>query len=115
MLRFASRQIAADYVHEFEQLFEGALGRANLARRPFRCQAQHPRYGLIQPEAEWLPALNLSLMRVWYNCRADTAVVGITMPFTCASVSAPRVSLDSSVSHAACSKVGYEEGTGSNE
>jgi phosphatidylserine/phosphatidylglycerophosphate/cardiolipin synthase-like enzyme len=35
MLRFASRQIAADYAHEFEQLFGGRFGTAKISGTPF--------------------------------------------------------------------------------
>ena len=35
MLRFASRQVAADYTHEFEQLFEGRFGTSKSSQTPF--------------------------------------------------------------------------------
>src|SRR5215212_10719970 len=35
MLRFASRQIAADYTNEFEQLFAGRFGTSKSSHTPF--------------------------------------------------------------------------------
>src|SRR5262245_24673931 len=35
MLRFASRQIAADYTHEFEQMFEGRFGTSKRSGTPY--------------------------------------------------------------------------------
>ena len=35
MLRFASRQIAADYTHEFEQLFDGSFGTSKISGTPY--------------------------------------------------------------------------------
>jgi phosphatidylserine/phosphatidylglycerophosphate/cardiolipin synthase-like enzyme len=35
MLRFASRQIAADYTNEFEQMFEGRFGTSKSSHTPF--------------------------------------------------------------------------------
>ena len=35
MLRFANRQLAADYTHEFEQLFGGRFGIAKSSATPY--------------------------------------------------------------------------------
>jgi phosphatidylserine/phosphatidylglycerophosphate/cardiolipin synthase-like enzyme len=35
MLRFASRQVAADYAHEFEQLFAGRFGTGKISGTPY--------------------------------------------------------------------------------
>jgi phosphatidylserine/phosphatidylglycerophosphate/cardiolipin synthase-like enzyme len=35
MLRFASREIAADYTHEFDQLFAGRFGRSKRSATPY--------------------------------------------------------------------------------
>jgi hypothetical protein len=42
MLRFASRQVAADYACEFQQLFDGRFGTAKSSATPFpRVLAAH--------------------------------------------------------------------------
>jgi hypothetical protein len=43
MLRFASRQVAADYAREFQQLFEGSFGTGKSSATPFPL----PRAGAI--------------------------------------------------------------------
>jgi hypothetical protein len=35
MLRFASRQLAADYTHEFEQMFGGRFGASKTSATPY--------------------------------------------------------------------------------
>src|ERR1700712_5751628 len=35
MLRFANRQVAADYAHEFQQLFDGRFGTGKTSATPF--------------------------------------------------------------------------------
>jgi hypothetical protein len=35
MLRFASRQVAADYAREFQQLFDGRFGTGKSSATPF--------------------------------------------------------------------------------
>ena len=51
MLRFASRQVAADYTNEFEQLFEGRFGIGKSSATPF----PHVRVGGAQVEVYFSP------------------------------------------------------------
>src|SRR5215212_10678860 len=51
MLRFASRQIAADYTNEFEQMFEGRFGTGKSSATPF----PHVRVGGAQIEVYFAP------------------------------------------------------------
>jgi phosphatidylserine/phosphatidylglycerophosphate/cardiolipin synthase-like enzyme len=51
MLRFASRQIAADYTHEFEQLFAGRFGTAKTSGTPY----PHVRVGQANVEVYFAP------------------------------------------------------------
>jgi len=51
MLRFASRQIAADYTNEFEQLFEGRFGTAKSSATPY----PHVRVGQATVEVYFAP------------------------------------------------------------
>ena len=49
--------------------------------------------------------LNLGLMRFWYNELADTAVVGMAMPFSCDYLRALRVRMDAHVGRTTCSEI----------
>src|SRR3954465_5631141 len=51
MLRFANRQVAADYTNEFEQLFGGRFGTAKSSATPF----PHVRVGGAQIEVYFSP------------------------------------------------------------
>jgi len=58
--------------------------------------------------------LHLRLMQFWYNEFADTAVVGMSMPWKCDYLSASPASRDAHYGQHDVFRKAYEEGTGLN-
>jgi phosphatidylserine/phosphatidylglycerophosphate/cardiolipin synthase-like enzyme len=82
MLRFASRQVAADYAHEFQQLFDGRFGTSKSAGTPF----PRMRLGAAGVEVYFSPEDGVAKYVLERLKNARTSIHFMTFSFTSSAV-----------------------------
>jgi phosphatidylserine/phosphatidylglycerophosphate/cardiolipin synthase-like enzyme len=82
MLRFASRQIAADYAHEFEQLFVGRFGTSKTSATPF----PHVRLGATHVEVYFSPEDGVAKHVLQRLAAAKRSIHFLTFSYTSSAI-----------------------------
>jgi phosphatidylserine/phosphatidylglycerophosphate/cardiolipin synthase-like enzyme len=82
MLRFASRQVAADYTREFQQLFDGRFGTGKSSATPF----PHMRVGGAQVEVYFSPEDGVAKYVLQRLASAKRSIHFMTFSYTSSAI-----------------------------